>query len=533
MKRIETVERVVPSVVCMFDVAKHGGGSGVLISPDGYGLTNYHVVAGMLGARKGWGGLGDGVLYEMEILGIDPTGDVAMIHLKGPGQLPYSNLGDSSKLKLGDTVMPMGNPFVMSENYSPTVTMGIVTGLNRYQQGVRGNLTYSDCIQTDASINPGNSGGPLFNLDGEIVGINGRISVNTRGRYNVGFGYAISSNQIRRFIPALRAGRLARHGTLLATVEEDGNRIFFNRIATDSPLGAADVRIGDRLIAFDGIALQSANHYVSVLGAYPEDWPVPLEIERDGNRRIPIVRLAPIEPNLKSEFIADREANLRQVRRVLDAYRTALAGGNASAEPTEAKRMSWSITREHLNDGGSPPQLFAAHQDADGRVQIVRTHDDGRTGTIFAVDQESVTQREATDAEPGAAPLAFEMYYAALYWLHLKIPLPAENLDLSHVEVLGADSAAGREDIKTHQASEPWEVLSWPLGNHKTARFSFDQTTGRCMRARITDVPTGARMTIEFMDHQDVGGVSVPCTIEVTSSNQRFRDKLSDWKPAP
>ena len=194
-ERVALMERVSPGVVGVFDDEQSGGGSGVLIDPRGFGLTNYHVVAGMLDGRKGWGGLSDGSLYRLEVLGIDPTGDVAMFRLVGRDSFPFARLGDSDKVAVGDTVLAMGNPFTLSENYAPTVTRGLVTGVHRYQWGVKGNLIYSDCFQTDASINPGNSGGPLFNSQGEIIGINGRISVNTRGGINVDGGDAIAATQ--------------------------------------------------------------------------------------------------------------------------------------------------------------------------------------------------------------------------------------------------------------------------------------------------------------------------------------------------
>ena len=116
---------------------------------------------------------------------------------------------------VGETVFAMGNPFLLATDFTPTVTFGIVSGTHRYQQG-SGNrmLVYPDCIQVDAAVNPGNSGGPLFNEQGEVVGINGRISIGDRGRVNVGVGFAIASNQIKNFIGDLVAGRHAEHGTL-------------------------------------------------------------------------------------------------------------------------------------------------------------------------------------------------------------------------------------------------------------------------------------------------------------------------------
>ena len=100
-------------------------------------------------------------------------------------------------MRVGQWVFAAGNPFVLASNLQPTVTLGIVSGVNRYQYPAGTLLEYADCIQTDAAINPGNSGGPLFNFASEVIGINGRCSFEKRGRVNVGVGYAISANQIK------------------------------------------------------------------------------------------------------------------------------------------------------------------------------------------------------------------------------------------------------------------------------------------------------------------------------------------------
>ncbi|GIS58719.1 MAG: hypothetical protein CM1200mP2_09440 [Planctomycetaceae bacterium] len=108
------------------------------------------------------------------IVGIDPTGDVALVKLLGRDDFPHAQLGDSDKLKVGDWTFAMGNPFLLATDFQPTVTYGIVSGLHRYQYPGPGTiLEYTDCIQVDTSINPGNSGGPLFSAGGQLVGING------------------------------------------------------------------------------------------------------------------------------------------------------------------------------------------------------------------------------------------------------------------------------------------------------------------------------------------------------------------------
>ena len=111
----------------------------------------------------------------------------------------------------------MGNPFLLATDFTPTVTFGLISGVHRYQYPSGTLLEYTDCIQIDTSINPGNSGGPLFNMDGELIGINGRGSFEKRGRVNSGVGYAISINQIKNFLGQLKAGLDTDHASLGAT----------------------------------------------------------------------------------------------------------------------------------------------------------------------------------------------------------------------------------------------------------------------------------------------------------------------------
>jgi S1-C subfamily serine protease len=180
--RVETVARITPSVVCVMAADGQGGGSGVLISADGYAVTNYHVTSACGNFMKC--GLSDGNVYDAVIVGIDPTGDLALIQLQGRNDFSAATPGDSSRVQVGDEVMALGNPFLLATDFTPTVTFGIVSGVHRYQYPADTFLEYTDCIQIDASINPGNSGGPLFDIQGNWIGINGRASFEKRGRVN-------------------------------------------------------------------------------------------------------------------------------------------------------------------------------------------------------------------------------------------------------------------------------------------------------------------------------------------------------------
>ena len=162
--RVAAMAKAKGSVLAIFSPTGGGGGSGVVISPDGYALTNFHVAQPSGKAMKC--GMADGKVYDAVIVGIDPTGDVALVKLFGRDSFPFSELADSDQLRQGDPVFAMGNPFLLATDFQPTVTCGILSGIHRYQFPSGTLLEYTDCLQTDALINPGNSGGPLFDCAG-------------------------------------------------------------------------------------------------------------------------------------------------------------------------------------------------------------------------------------------------------------------------------------------------------------------------------------------------------------------------------
>lgn len=282
-KRVEVIEKVAPAVVAIFGPGGGGGGSGVLISKDGYALTNFHVTKGAGDYQQC--GLNDGKLYDAVIVGIDPTGDVAMIKLLGRNDFPTAPLGDSDKVKAGDWSFAMGNPFLLATDFRPTVTYGIVSGVHRYQYPAGTLLEYTDCIQIDTSINPGNSGGPLFNTDGEVIGINGRGSFEKRGRVNSGAGYAISINQIKHFMEHLKSGRIVDHATLGATVStRDDGAVIVDQILEESEAFRRGLRADDEIVSFGDRPIRSVNQFKNILGIYPKGWQIPLVYRRDGEK---------------------------------------------------------------------------------------------------------------------------------------------------------------------------------------------------------------------------------------------------------
>lgn len=287
--RIATIDRAMKTAVCVFAKEGSGGGSGVVISPEGYALTNFHVVQPAGTYMKC--SMADDKLYDAVVVGIDPVGDVALIKLLGRNDFPAAPLTDSDLVRAGDWCFAVGNPFLLATDFQPTVTYGMVSGVHRYQYPSGTLIEYADCIQTDASINPGNSGGPLFNTKGEVIGINGRISFEKRVRVNVGVGYAISINQIKHFLGCLHSGRIVDHATWGVTVSNSEGKVLVGNILETSDAWRRGLRYDDEIVAFGGRRIETANAFKNVLGVFPKGWRVPVTYRRDGKEFETFVRL--------------------------------------------------------------------------------------------------------------------------------------------------------------------------------------------------------------------------------------------------
>ena len=292
-QRVEVLQRIAPSVVCVMASSGEGGGSGVLISPDGLAVSNYHVTSGSGNFMKC--GLNDGRVYDAVIIGIDPTGDVALIKLLGRNDFPHATPGNSDSVKAGDEVLALGNPFLLASDFSPTVTYGIVSGVRRYQYPANTFLEYTDCIQIDASINPGNSGGPLFDIQGRWIGINGRASFEKRGRVNSGAAYAISVNQVLRFLDPLLCGLIVDHGRTEFTVETtENNTAVVSQVSQLSEAWRRGLRPQAQILSFAGRPLSSANDFQNVLGTLPEGDRVPITWKDNSGKHSATIRLTPL-----------------------------------------------------------------------------------------------------------------------------------------------------------------------------------------------------------------------------------------------
>lgn len=271
------IEKVRPAFVFI------GGGSGVVISPDGYIVTNHHVA----GEGKAWTvRLTGGKTYKADTLGFDVRGDITLLKIRDAKDLPYVELGDSDALAIGEHVIAMGNPFLLgNENWEPTFTLGIVSAMHRFQGG------YMDAVQTDAQINPGNSGGPLMTLEGKVIGINGRIAMRFQNRVNTGVGYAIPSNQIKYFLPELKKGGRVQHGFIegLQIVDSDdprferaeyGDGVLVTAVTQDSAADKAGFLPGDIIMEAEGFKTFNTLRFRGVVESRPVGATVQIKVRR-------------------------------------------------------------------------------------------------------------------------------------------------------------------------------------------------------------------------------------------------------------
>jgi serine protease Do len=266
-----------------------GLGSGVIINPEGFILTNEHVVHE---ADKITVTLSDGRQFKGEVKGKDARSDLAVVKISSHN-LPVAMLGDSDSIKIGQWVVAIGNPFAFAlTNPEPTVTSGVISALHR----TLGNMLardrdYNDLIQTDAAINPGNSGGPLVNLKGEVVGINVAIFSTTGGSQGVGF--AIPINSAKRIMSRLIEGKKIAYGWLGITIQNlnedlakyfnlpDKNGVLVVRIMENSPAQKAGMKEGDVIRQFDNKPVNAVRDLLSIVAATEVGRKVKVVVVRD------------------------------------------------------------------------------------------------------------------------------------------------------------------------------------------------------------------------------------------------------------
>jgi serine protease Do len=277
-----------------------GLGSGVIVNPNGYIVTNNHVVSGATDVEVY---TQDQKKYKAKVIGTDPLTDIAVIKIDATG-LPTLTLGDSSALKVGDVVFAIGQPFGIGE----TATMGIVSATGR---GLGGTIErYEDFIQTDAAINPGNSGGALVDLRGNLIGINTAILSGGGGEGgNEGVGFAIPINMARNVMNQLLTHGKVVRGYLGVYIQDvtpelakqfglsQGGGVLVGDVSSDTPASRAGLRKGDIILELNGSPVESRSQLQVQIAQTPPGVPVKLKIWRDGKTEERSVTLGELPEN--------------------------------------------------------------------------------------------------------------------------------------------------------------------------------------------------------------------------------------------
>jgi serine protease Do len=269
-------------------------GSGFVISPDGIIITNNHVIEN---ADEIEINFSDGRVLDATLIGRDRDTDLAVLKVNSRTPLPFVDLADSDHAEVGDWVIAIGNPF----GFGGSVSAGIISARNRDLNSGRSD----DFIQTDAAINRGNSGGPLFNLGGEVVGVNTAIISPTGG--SVGIGFSVPSNLVKRISKQLMEHGKVRRSWLGVNVQDADaalvkaykakgkGGVIVTRITDDGPADKAKLEVGDLVLSFDGKAIASVREMTRLISDAPIGKTVALSIIRDGKARNVSVTLGELE----------------------------------------------------------------------------------------------------------------------------------------------------------------------------------------------------------------------------------------------
>jgi len=257
-------------------------GSGVIVSPDGYILTNHHVVEA---ADQIEVALADGRKARAHVVGSDPETDLAVIKVEMPGKLPAITFGHPERAQVGDIVVAIGNPFGVGQ----TVTMGIISALKRSHLGLN---TFENFIQTDAAINPGNSGGALVDVNGNLIGINSAIYSPNGG--SLGIGFAIPASTAKKTMEQIIQSGSVTRGWIGAGVQEltpelaesfrlgSTRGVLITEIIRNSPAEKAGIRTGDILIAIDGKPVEDWNAMLETVANLAPGKVVTVRLMRNG-----------------------------------------------------------------------------------------------------------------------------------------------------------------------------------------------------------------------------------------------------------
>ena len=298
----------------VFTPDRPSGGSGVIISQDGYIITNHHVVSG---SRRTYITLSNGNKYEAKIIGVDQKTDIALLKIDVDFPLYPAKLGNSDNVLIGSWVMAIGAPFGLTNS----VSIGVVSGIKRNI----GWTSYDNYIQTDASVNPGNSGGPLFNLAGKVIGINTLIVTDTEKEgkaYNIGIAFAIPINMVKDVIERLkRDGKVVRgsFGIVVQQITSElqkelglKNRdgVLVSNVGKKSPGEKGGLQRGDVIIEINGKKMTNIVELSFTISMIYPGNKVKVIIIRNGKRKKLVIKVAEmVSPEKSLKIVAEIEKN--------------------------------------------------------------------------------------------------------------------------------------------------------------------------------------------------------------------------------
>lgn len=324
-------------------------GSGFVISEDGYIVTNNHVIEN---ADKIQIKFYDGKTVDAKLVGTDKKTDIALLKVKSDKPLPFVNFGDSDKARVGDWVLAMGNP--LGQSFSASA--GIVSARNRELSG-----TYDDYLQTDAAINRGNSGGPLFDMNGNVIGVNTAILSPNGG--SIGIGFSMASNVVKKVVDQLKQFGETRRGWLGVQIQEVtpdmadamGLPKAEGALVSDVPEGpakAAGIKSGDVITSFDGTQVKDSRDLVRRVADAPVGQAVRVVVLRDGKEQTLLVTLGRRETAEDKSAPAAKQQQSEEVGKVLGMQVTPLTSGMANDMnlPADTKGL---IVKDISQDSGA------------------------------------------------------------------------------------------------------------------------------------------------------------------------------------
>jgi serine protease Do len=383
---------------------EHGLGSGVIVTKDGYILTNNHVVDGATEVRVS---LPDGREFTAKVIGRDPKSDIAVVKIPADN-LPTVAVADSDNVEVGDVVLAVGNPFGVGQ----TVTKGIVSATERGGMGIE---DYENFIQTDAAINPGNSGGALVDINGRLIGINTAILSRSGG--SQGLGFAVPSDIARNVMQSLVAYGHVTRGYLGVAIQnvtpeladefklKEANGALVSDIMPDSPAEKAGFKDGDVVLTFNGKKIADSRHLKLAVGDTKPGMTVPVEIRRNGSVATLQVTIKPLPGKdelaaadsdktedtgtLNGVGVADVDEQIRSQynipKNVSGAVITQVDPGSASAEAgLKPGEVIEEINHQAVKDAGEAVKLTEHPAD---KHTLLRIWADG--GSHYVVVDES------------------------------------------------------------------------------------------------------------------------------------------------